>query len=321
MTKKTGPAVERGTERVSIIIPTLNGGRRFEELLTRLFEQSRVPEEVLVIDSSSTDTTPETAKNFNVTLMSIGCSDFDHGGTRTMAARAAKGNILVFLTQDAVFTDSDDLEKLLIPLQEERVAVSYGRQLPSPDATCFASHLRTFNYPEKSHIRCWEDREQHGFRAAFTSNSFAAYRRSPLQEVGFFEDGLIFGEDSCTVAKLLQKGYCVAYAADARVYHSHNYTLGQDFRRYFDVGVFHSCKADLLREFGSPTGEGRRFVLSEFRQLMQSRSYLKLPESILRNSLKFLAYKLGKNHTLLPRKLAVQCSMNRQWWSHKKRDV
>jgi len=312
--EKTAPGYTVN-QKVSVIIPTLNGGARFKEMLSALATQSLVPDEILVIDSSSSDDTLDTARAFNATVRFISHEEFDHGGTRTLAGHMATGNILVYMTQDAVMAEPDSLEKLIAPFAEERIAASYGRQLPCQDATCFARHLRKFNYPGESSVRCWEDRKKYGFKTAFISNSLAAYRRNLLEEVDFFEDGLIFGEDTFTVAKLLRNGYCVAYAADARVFHSHNYSVCQDFRRYFDIGVFHADHAELLGQFGTPMGEGKRFVRSEFRQLVNEREYIKLPESILRNSMKFLAYNLGKRYTMLPRGLAVWFSLNRQWWS------
>ena len=300
---------------ISIIIPTLNGGDRFTGLLEALSSQTIVPEEMLVIDSGSLDDTLAVAKKYGARIQSIRQQDFDHGGTRSMAAQLAAGEILVFMTQDAVPADTDTLRNLLAPLKDSRVAAVYGRQIPFPEATFFARHLRQFNYPAESSVKCWEDRKKYGFKTAFISNSFAAYRRNLLEDVGFFQNGLLFGEDTFTMAKLLLKGFCVAYAADARVLHSHNYTVCQEFRRYFDIGVFHACHKTLLTRFGTPLGEGRRYVISELSQLVKDKEFFCLPESILRNSMKFLAYNLGKRYSYLPRRLAVLCSLNRGWWT------
>ena len=174
-----------------------------------------------------------------------------------------------------------------------------------------------FNYPDVSTVRCLIDRKKYGFKTAFISNSFAAYKTELLEAVGFFESGLIFGEDTFTVAKLLDKGYCVAYMADAKVVHSHNYSVFQEFRRYFDVGVFHATQSELLERFGSPAGEGKKYVHSEMSQLVRNKEISKVAESFVRNGLKFLAYNLGKKYMMLPRRLAVFCSLNKGWWRHK----
>jgi len=300
---------------ISVIIPTRNGGPRFRELLAALRQQSRVPDEILVIDSGSGDETLALAKKYGARVISIAPQDFDHGGTRSLGARSAIGDLVVYLTQDAVPADSEALQQLLAPLTDERVAATYGRQLPNADASCFARHLRDFNYPARSVVRSFEDRVRFGFKTAFISNSFAAYRRDLLAAVGYFQEGLLFGEDTFTVAKLLRRGYCVAYAAEARVLHSHNYTVTQDFRRYFDIGVAHVTNRELLESFGSPTGEGRRYVAAELAFLVRENLYWRLPESMMRNAVKLFAYNLGKRYTMLPRGLARRCSLNRGWWS------
>ncbi len=299
---------------VSVIIPTLNGGERFRDVLSALAQQSLVPSEIIVIDSSSDDDTLEAAKQFNTRINSIARADFDHGGTRSMAGRMASGDILLYMTQDAVPYDTKALENLIAPFTDPRVGASYGRQIPYPDATSFSRHLRMFNYPQESAVRCWDDREQYGFKTAFISNSFAAYRKDLLDSVDFFQEGLLFGEDTFTMAKLLRKGYCVAYAAEAKVTHSHNYTVFQDFRRYFDIGVSHADNRNLLESFGTPLGEGKRYVISEFSQLINDKEFYHLPESVLRNTAKFLAYNLGKKYSWLPRRLAASCSFNKGWW-------
>ena len=55
-------------------------------------------------------------------------------------------------------------------------------------------------------------------------------------------------------------GWRTAYVAEAQVYHSHPFTVVQEFRRYFDTGVYHRQEMWLRESFGSPVGEGKRFV-------------------------------------------------------------
>jgi rhamnosyltransferase len=272
------------------------------------------PAEIIVIDSASEDRTVEIARSHGARVEKIARDDFDHGGTRARGARMAAGDILVYMTQDALPVNNTSLANLVAPFRDSRVAATYGRQLPHEDASCFARHLRLFNYPRHSARRCWEDRWQYGFKTAFISNSFAAYRKELLAAVGYFADGLLFGEDTFTVAKLLRRGYCVVYAADASVLHSHNYTVAEDFRRYFDIGVVHERHRDLVAELGSPAGEGKRYVRSEIGYLVRERHYLALPASLLRSGMKYTAYNLGRRYRVLPRCLAECCSLNRSWW-------
>lgn len=304
---------------VSLIIPTWNGSRRLDELLTALARQTLMPDEILLIDSGSTDGTLETilrhqAGNPRLRLLRIQQQNFDHGGTRTWAAQQTTGEIIVCMTQDAVPAADDALERLIRPFQDDaRLAVTYGRQLPHSDATLFSEHLRLFNYPARTQRRSSRDGAAFGFRTAFISNSFAAWRRGPLAEQGWFPQRQLFGEDSLALAKLLAGGYHVLYVSEALVRHSHNYTLQQDMRRYFDIGVFHDGQQELLLRFGGPGGAGRQYVRSELTLLLERRQYQLLPEWLLRNAGKFIAYQLGRRQRLLPRGWARRLSMNPGW--------
>ncbi len=300
---------------ISLIIPTCNAAQHIGKLLTKLTRQTISAREILIVDSSSTDTTEETARQFAVQWLQISRQEFDHGGTRTMAAKRASGDILVYFTQDAIPADEYALERLVAPfVKKPQVAASYGRQLPKAEATPLSAHQRLFNYPDQGAVRCWKDRKRYGFKTVFISNSFAAYRKSCLAEAGYFPDKILFGEDTCVLAAILKNGYCVQYVADATVYHSHNYTFFQDARRYFDIGVLHTLKREVLQDYGAPTGAGRKYILSEISFLFRRNHYILIAQSILRNVLKFLAYTLGKHYKSLPRSLARALSMNRRWW-------
>ena len=115
----------------------------------------------------------------------------------------------------------------------EKVAAAYGRQLPAEDATLFGEHLRLFNYPDKPQLRCRQDWELYGFKTVFISNSFAAWRRDLLADQGYFPEHLLFGEDTVALAKMLEKGYYVAYVSEATVHHSHNYSIATGFQEIF----------------------------------------------------------------------------------------
>lgn len=297
----------------SVIIPTYNAGQQIGLLLNALKSQTH-PCEVLVIDSSSTDGTPGIAGHEGAKVLTREREEFDHGGTRTLAARTVSGDILVYLTQDALPADDRAIENLLRPLENQSVAAVYGRQLPKPDASVFASHLRSFNYPGESHLRTLSDRTRYGLKTPFLSNSFAAYRRQALEEVGYFRERLIASEDTYAGAKLLLAGYRLAYAADAAVYHSHNYSVSEEFRRYFDIGVGHSREQWILDSFGRAEGEGMRFLASEISFLVRKNAVLRIPEAILRNGLKYTGYLLGRNHGKLPESVARRLSMNSGWW-------
>jgi rhamnosyltransferase len=221
--------------------------------------------------------------------------------------------ILVYMTQDAVLVGPDEIKKLLAAFNDARVAAAYGRQLPRVEARAIEAHARGFNYPATSDIRDLVSRDRLGFKAIFISNSFAAYRRSALMEVGGFPSDVIFGEDTITAANLLLAGYKVAYVAEACVHHSHAYTWMQELERYFDIGVLHSRERWLLDEFGGASGEGKRFVLSELKYLVQ-RDPWQIPSALVRTWLKLLGYRLGRMEERLTPELKRLLSMHPGFW-------
>ena len=297
----------------SVIIPISQAGEQLRGLLAKLRTQS-VPLDIIVVDSSSSDEAADITGPFGARLLKTGPGQFDHGGTRTMAAGAASGDIIVYLSQDVLPFDDHSIENLTRPFEDRTVGAAYGRQLPQPDASPFGAHLRLFNYPEVSCVRTIADKEKFGIKTPFLSNAFSAYRKSALEEIGGFKERLIFAEDMYAGAKLLLGGYKIAYAADAAVYHSHNYSALQEFKRYFDIGVFHAREAWILQEFGRAEGEGMRYLRSGAGFLIKGGHTCLLPEFVLRNFLKYAGYTLGRNHEKIPPGIIRKISMHPLWW-------
>jgi rhamnosyltransferase len=282
-------SVDRPRIRIACIVPTYNGRDDFARLLDSLDKQSTLFD-LYVVDSSSRDGTGELALSRVKNVVTIPSSQFNHGGTRQLMVSQNPGyDVYVFLTQDAYLEDSNALERLIAPFADEQVGAICGRQLPHLNASPLAQHARLFNYPETSQIKSFEDAPALGLKTAFMSNSFAAYRGRALQAVGGFPEHVIFAEDMYVAAKMLLSGWKVAYAGNASCRHSHNYTLTEEFRRYFDMGVFHAREPWIRQRFGGAGGEGLRYVKSELKFLGLSHLHL-WPSTILRNACKLLAY-------------------------------
>ena len=118
----------------SIIILTKNAGKNFFTLLQRLSEQKFDGNyEIIVIDSGSTDGTPEAGQSFPVKMVRINPEEFHHGKTRNLGAELSNGRILVYITQDALPLHDDWLRGLTDDLKEPDVAMVVGRQIPWQD--------------------------------------------------------------------------------------------------------------------------------------------------------------------------------------------
>jgi len=307
----------KSSMNISIIIPTYNAEKYLETLLTTITKQSVRGYELIIIDSSSKDKTVEIAKKYTNNVIVIPQNEFDHGGTRAKAAQLAKGEILVFFTQDALPYDECTIENIVKVFENETIGAAYGRQLSYNDTNLFGKHLRQFNYGEQSYNRSKKDIEKYGLKTAFLSDSFAAYRKSTLENIGWFKDGLILGEDTYAGAKMILSDCTLAYVAEAKVYHSHSYTVLEEFRRYFDIGVFHQQEHWILDQFGKAEGEGMRYIKSELKYLLDNGGWYLIPEFFVRNAMKYCGYKLGQRHKSIPKFLIPKLSMHHRWWSNK----
>lgn len=300
--------------RVGLVIPTLNAGSGWQSSLDRIKEQTLQPKYLLVIDSSSDDGTAALAQSYGLIVEKIKRSEFNHGATRKKATDfLSDAEIIIFMTQDAVLSDSKALENLVSVFEDPQIGAAYGRQLPRPKAGLLEAHARLYNYPPISKVKSLDDVPKIGIKAVFTSNSFAAYRRDVLVAVGNFPMA-ISSEDMYVATKMLLVGWKLAYCAEAQVYHSHDYSCLEEFKRYFDIGAFHAQESWIRERFGEIGGEGMRYVYSEIRYLLSNNNKKHIPSSILHNVFKFLGFKLGLMEKSIPLWLKVRFSMHKRYW-------
>lgn len=259
---------DRVAANVSVIIPTLNAGAELGVLLERLDAQSLKPAEILVIDSASDDNTLEIAKRHGATTHSIKRKDFNHGLTRHLAFTMTSGEYTCFFTQDAVPADESTLANLVAPMEEDKnIALVSGRQLPKKDARRMEQLVRAFNYSDKPTVRGAADVPQYGIKTFFSSDVCAAYRRTSYLEVGGFT-AVVTSEDMLMAARLIAKGYKVAYEPTACVFHSHNLSPKQQYERNRLIGAFLAAhKSELMG--ANEIGEGGRLVKSVAGQLLK----------------------------------------------------
>ena len=300
----------------ALIIPTRNAGPCLDALLPALAAQTLQPDEFLVVDSSSSDDSVTRLRAFGARVEVIPAARFNHGGTRRWASQQVQADVLIYMTQDAIPADPDSLARLRADLlAAPDIGVAYGRQLPHHGAGLLGAQARHFNYPATPRTKRLADAAELGIKTCFSSDSFAAYRREALAAVGGFPEDVIGGEDAYVAARLLLAGWAVRYAADAQVRHSHDYPLLQEFRRYFDIGVFYGREAWIGQAFGRAGGEGRRFVQAELAALRQAGAWPRVPEVLLRNALKLLGYRLGHLERHLPRRLKHRISLFPGYWA------
>ena len=301
--------------RARVVIPVRNGGARWREAAAALRRAVMDPSRVVVVDSSSSDGSDTVATQSGFELHRIDVRTFNHGRTRQEAVDRFCGDVdfVIFLTQDAVVEGPETLVGLLDAFSDARVGAAYGRQLPHHGARPFEAHAALFNYPPSSETHWLSDATRLGIKAAYISNSFAAYRIEALRECGGFPSHLILSEDTFVSLQMLLKGWGVRYCADALVRHSHDYSVVQEMQRYFDFGVVHSQLHVLLQRFGAWEGEGLRFVAAELRYMARHALWL-LPQVLVRNAVKYVGYRLGRGFKRLPHFWRKRLSMTKGYW-------
>ena len=242
---------------VTVVLPTYNAGPHFAQLLDSLQGQTLAPAQIIVVDSHSTDKTPDLASSHGCKVVPIDRADFDHGTTRNLAAAQVSTEFVVFLTQDAIPADEHMIAELIKPMQADpNIAISYGRQLPRPNAQPLERFARQFNYPPESMLKTQSDIETLGLKTFFCSNSCSVIRRSIFNQLNGFKNNVLVNEDMLFAAKAILQGYSVYYSATAKVYHSHSYSLPQTFKRYYKIGRFFADNKWIIEHVGLKSYSG-----------------------------------------------------------------
>jgi rhamnosyltransferase len=302
---------------VAVVIPTHNGGETFLRVLAGLRSQSLAPQTILVLDSGSVDATIPQALACGARVHKIRAQEFNHGATRELGRQLVKADYYLFMTQDALPAHPDLLENLVKPLIDRQdIGLVYGRQLSGPDASPLEAFNRRFNYPAASQLKRKADRVRLGLKTVFCSNACAAYRPEALEAVGGFAP-VIMCEDQHVAARMLEAGYSIYYAADASVIHSHNYSLMEEFKRYFDLGVFFgSHQRWIVDRFGTADSEGYRLFQAGRRFLSRTGKAHLIPQLMVRLLVKWVGYQLGSREKLLPLGLKSHLSLHRNFWKN-----
>jgi rhamnosyltransferase len=303
---------------ISILIPVKNGGTDLKRCLERIAAQ-RIDRslEIVVIDSGSTDGSPQLARAHGAAVHEIAPDEFHHGASRNLAAAHANGNVLVFISQDAYPEDDQWLARLVVPLADTggRLAGVYGRQLPHHDARPPERYFLDFLYGPKSRTQRLAHAGEVSMESTLFSNVNAAMPRAIWERFPFAED-IIMSEDQEWARRVLLEGYAVRYEAQAAVRHSHDYTLGAAFRRFFDSGV--SAERSYTGGDGATAVLRRRAVAyarGEVAWLWRTGNARWIPYAALYEAAKFAGLQLGLHHDRLPTRLKPRLSALGNYWS------
>ena len=308
-------------KKVDVIIPVYRPGDKLRKLLERLLEQSVGIDRVIIMnteeqywDAGKYEPLFERSST-ELTVRHLRHQDFDHGRTRHEAMLLSNADVCVCMTQDCIPYDRNLIKELVDALyQSDDVAAAYARQLPAAECRPIERYTRKFNYPEESRVKGLADLKTLGIKTFFCSNVCAAYKREIYLKLGGFIRKTIFNEDMIFAGDAVRKGYRIAYAAKAKVIHSHNYTLMEQLRRNFDLAVSQAEHPEIFA--GVPSeGEGIRLVIRTAGWLRKTGRWMLFPQLIMQSGCKYLGYRLGRNYRRLPRPAVLWLTMNPAYWT------
>ena len=235
--------------KVTVFVPTWNGGKLFEEVLDRLATQETTwPYELLAIDSGSRDGTLDLLKRYPIRVIQIPNKEFDHGLTRNLAIREARGEFVVLTVQDATPDSTDWLATMISNFDDPEVAGVYCHQIPRPNCSPFLRirlrhWLKGGGEPIKRKVESkdafWKLHPRERFMASAFDNVASAVRRSVALELPFVQRN--FGEDVTWAKGAILAGHAIVQEPRVAVIHSHDNTMIYEFRRvYMDHRNLHN---------------------------------------------------------------------------------
>lgn len=301
--------------KVDAVIPAYKPGHDLRELVEKLLDQTVRLGRIIIIN---TDREYFDEKEYliapAVEVVHITRHEFDHAGTRDMGLRMSDADYVLFMTMDAIPKDNYLVEKLLSGFRRaDNIAVSYARQLPKKDCNRIEQITREFNYPAQSRVQTSDDIKELGIKAYFCSDVCAMYDTSIYRSLGGFKAPAIFNEDMVYAAGALDAGYAVSYCADALVYHSHNYTGRQYYRRNFDLGVSQADHPEIFERF-NVKGTGMQLVRKSLAQICRSGTPADIIRLVYYSGMKYLGFRKGKNYHKLSLESCLKHTSDKEYW-------
>lgn len=300
---------------ISIICPLFKGEQYIKELHCSLLKQLKVEEVdikyVVTKPNNFEDNTIELLENLKAKYSVIKAEEFSHSITREEEAIKAKGDIIVFITQDIIIKDSEWLYKLTKDIISGTCDAAFSKQIC--ENRTIERYTRMKNYPNESRIVSKEDVKTLGIMTYFYSDAASAIKKSTFIKLkGYDGKNLLTNEDMYIAYKLINNGYKIKYNADAQVIHSHAYTYKALFKRYFDQGVFLK-----QHKYISESGAGSSALkLVKFVAInsLKEKNFNVLFDIIPNFAVRFIANKLGYSYENLSKGKILKYSSNPNYW-------
>lgn len=282
--------------KISIICPLYNAENYIEDLYKSINKQKQVCiEEMKFILTESKDNTEEKLKSLNLDYSKISTKEFSHSLVREKAAFNAKGEILVFITQDIKIVDEYWLYNLVKDIHLGKCEATFSRQI-GYDNHKVERFTREINYPDKTRIVSKESIDKLGIMTFFFSDASSAISKEIFIKLnGYDNKDLPTNEDMYFAYKLIMNGYKIEYAADSKVIHSHDLSFKQTFNRYRDIGQFFN-ENKYLQEYSSQE-RGITVLKYIIKRSIEEKKPLIIVDAVFNFAARFIGMQVGKRIT------------------------
>lgn len=278
---------------VDIICPLYNAEKYINNLHNSLLKQKNVEiKNIRYILTKSKDNTEEMVRELTNCIYSvIQPNEFSHSLTREQEAFKSDADILVFITQDVIIERTDWLYNLTKDIENGKVDACYSRQLCNNNS--IEKYTRESNYPSESKIVSKDDIEKLGLKTFFFSDAASAIKRETFIKLkGYDGKKLVISEDMYIAYKLIMNGYKIKYCADSEVVHSHDFSLKEQYKRYYDTGKFFKQNSYLNKyKVNQAGGNLAKYIL---KRAWQDKNWKVLIQFMPNMAARFIGMKMGK---------------------------
>lgn len=301
---------------ISIICPLYNGKRYIKNMNESLLAQEiNDTVDIKYILTETNDGSKELLDEIGASYDIVKAEEFSHSYTREKAAYEAKGDIIVFITQDIIINDNNWLYNLIKDIKSGICDAAFSKQICTNKT--IEKYTRMKNYPDEDRIASRERVDELGILSYFYSDAASAIRKDVFVKLkGYDKKDLLTNEDMYIAYKLINNGYKIKYCSDSQVIHSHKYTYKSLFKRYFDQGVFLK-QHSYIKESGA-NSSAIALVKFVFTQALKEGNVKAILDIIPNFSVRFIANKMGNRYEKLPMDKILKYTSNKNYWIRNK---
>lgn len=290
--------------KVSVVILTHSPKDCLVDNVKMLLKQSVKPFEIIVVNTDENkfyDNLIDDNKHYLENLIRdsiiiakhIDINEFDHGKTRNMASKMANGDYILFMTDDAVPYDDKLIYNLLIAFDDKKVAISTARQIAKDNATYTERLVRQYNYPDISYVRTLDTEKKYGIKNYFVSNVCTMYDKKIFDALLGFKENIPLNEDMLYAYKAIHNNYKIYYNNKAIVYHSHNFSFIEQFKRNYAIARSQKLNKEIFNNLNNES-EGKKLVIYVLKNCLRDKKFLSMILFFIDCVFRYLGFLLGK---------------------------